>query len=111
MRADETANGADLKTATATDALLKALAGAHRVAAAQAASDLIGKAADGSNLTLDPDLDSFYTQDALTVKVPAGVAGVTLSATSVAGTAGHFVSIEDQSNDWHSRRCASTCSG
>jgi methyl-accepting chemotaxis protein len=96
VRANETANGADLKTATATDALLKALAGADRVAAAQAASDLIGKAADGSNLTLDPDLDSFYTQDALTVKVPAAVAGVASLATSVAGTAGHDISVEDQ---------------
>ncbi len=28
------------------------------------------KIADGSNLTLDPDLDSFYVQDAVTVKMP-----------------------------------------
>jgi methyl-accepting chemotaxis protein len=96
VRANETANGPDLKTATATDALLKALAGADHATAAQAASDLIGKAADGSNLTLDPDLDSFYTQDALTVKVPAAVAGVASLATSVAGTAGHDISLDDQ---------------
>ncbi len=96
VKANETANGADLKTATATDALLKALAGADHAAAAQAASDLIGKAADGSNLTLDPDLDSFYTQDALTVKVPTAVAGVASLANSVAGTAGHDISVEDQ---------------
>ncbi len=96
VKANETANGADLKTATATNALLKALAGADHAAAAQAAADLIGKAADGSNLTLDPDLDSFYTQDALTVKVPAAVAGVASLATSVAGTAGHDISVEDQ---------------
>jgi len=25
---------------------------------------------DGSNLTLDPDLDSFYSQDLVTVKLP-----------------------------------------
>ncbi len=30
----------------------------------------VGKVADGSNLTLDPDLDSYYTQDLLTVKLP-----------------------------------------
>jgi methyl-accepting chemotaxis protein len=85
VRANETADSAGLKTARATDSLLKALAGADRVAAAQAASDLIGKAADGSNLTLDPDLDSFYTKHALTAKVPAAVAGVASLATSVAG--------------------------
>jgi methyl-accepting chemotaxis protein len=94
--ANEKARGADLKTATATDSLLKALAAADRSAAAQAAADLIGKAADGSNLTLDPDLDSFYTQDALTVKVPIAVAGVASLATSVAGTAGHNMSVDDQ---------------
>ncbi len=32
---------------------------------------LISAVADGSNLTLDPDLDSFYTMDALTVRLPA----------------------------------------
>ena len=32
---------------------------------------LISAVADGSNLTLDPDLDSFYTQDAATVELPA----------------------------------------
>ena len=31
---------------------------------------LIGKIDDGSNLTLDPDLDSFYMMDATTVKLP-----------------------------------------
>ncbi len=31
---------------------------------------LIAKVADGSNLTLDPDLDSYYVQDAVTVKLP-----------------------------------------
>jgi methyl-accepting chemotaxis protein len=96
VKANETANGADLKTATAANALLKALAGADHAAAAQVAADLIGKAADGSNLTLDPDLDSFYTQDALTVKVPAAVTSVASLATSVAGTAGHDISAEDQ---------------
>jgi|CXWL01.1.fsa_nt_gi methyl-accepting chemotaxis protein len=32
---------------------------------------LITAVADGSNLTLDPDLDSFYAMDAATVKIPA----------------------------------------
>ncbi|MDR3493983.1 MAG: methyl-accepting chemotaxis protein [Ancalomicrobiaceae bacterium] len=31
---------------------------------------LIGKIDDGSNLTLDPDLDSYYMMDAATVKLP-----------------------------------------
>jgi PAS domain S-box-containing protein len=32
---------------------------------------LIGAVADGSNLTLDPELDSFYAMDAATVRIPA----------------------------------------
>ncbi len=96
IRANETALGGDLKTATATGALLKALAGTDRGAAAQAAADLIGKSADGSNLTLDPDLDSFYTQDALTVKVPTAVAAVASLVATAAGTAGHDVFVADQ---------------
>ena len=35
-----------------------------------AAINLISKIDDGSNLTLDPDLDSFYMMDATTVKLP-----------------------------------------
>ena len=31
---------------------------------------LIGAVADGSNLTLDPDLDTFYAMDAVTVRLP-----------------------------------------
>jgi methyl-accepting chemotaxis protein len=96
VAANERALGADLKTAAATDALSKALAGSDRAAAAQAAADLVSKAADGSNLTLDPDLDSFYTQDALTVKVPTAVAGVYALAALVEGTAGHDISVADQ---------------
>jgi len=86
IKANEAARGGDLKTGPASDALLKALAGTDRPAAAQAGADLISKAADGSNLTLDPDLDSFYTQDALTVKVPTAVAGVAGLAAAVAST-------------------------
>jgi methyl-accepting chemotaxis protein len=96
IRANETALGADLNTAEAADAVVKALAGTDRAATAQAAADLIGKAADGSNLTLDTDLDSFYTQDALTVKMATAVAGVASLAAAVAGTAGHDMSAADQ---------------
>jgi methyl-accepting chemotaxis protein len=39
-----------------------------------AALSLITAVADGSNLTLDPDLDSFYAMDAATVKIPAMLA-------------------------------------
>ena len=35
-----------------------------------AANALIRKVADGSNLTLDPDLDSYYAMDAATVELP-----------------------------------------
>ena len=96
IKANETARGADLKTTAAAVALLQALAGTGRDEAARAAADLIGKSADGSNLTLDPDLDSFYTQDALTVKLPAAVAGVATLTSAVVGTAGHAISVADQ---------------
>ncbi len=95
-RANDKALGADLKTAAYTEILLAALAATDRGAAAQAAADLIGKAADGSNLTLDPDLDSFYTQDALTVKVPAAVASAASWARAVANTAGHTPSVAER---------------
>ncbi len=35
--------------------------------------DIIGLVADKSNLTLDPDIDSFYTMDSVTVKIPARI--------------------------------------
>jgi methyl-accepting chemotaxis protein len=90
--------GANLETAEATSSLAKALREGNRATAAQAAADLISKAADGSNLTLDPDLDSFYTQDVLTVKVPTAVAGVAGLAAAVADTAGHDRSVADEIN-------------
>ena len=40
---------------------------------------LIGAVADGSNLTLDPDLDSFYAMDAVTVGIP----GVVVAASAL----------------------------
>lgn len=41
--------------------------------------DLIGEVADKSNLTLDPEVDSFYTMDAVTVKIP----GMMMAASDV----------------------------
>jgi len=38
-----------------------------------AITDHMAKVEDGSNLTLDPDLDSFYAQDFVTLKMPAQV--------------------------------------
>ncbi|MDX1922551.1 MAG: methyl-accepting chemotaxis protein [Alphaproteobacteria bacterium] len=35
--------------------------------------DIVGLVADKSNLTLDPDIDSFYTMDSVTVKIPSRV--------------------------------------
>jgi methyl-accepting chemotaxis protein len=44
----------------------------------QAGKALIGAIADGSNLTLDPDLDSFYAMDAATVRIP-GIAAAAVA--------------------------------
>jgi methyl-accepting chemotaxis protein len=41
------------------------------------AAALVSTAADGSNLTLDPDLDSFYLMDAATTKTPSLLAAST----------------------------------
>jgi methyl-accepting chemotaxis protein len=43
---------------------------ARGLARIDAGRDLVSAVADGSNLTLDPDLDSFYAQDAATVELP-----------------------------------------
>jgi len=48
-------------------------------AALDAIGDHIAKVEDGSNLTLDPDLDSFYSQDLVTVKLPALAVAVSRS--------------------------------
>jgi len=53
-------------------AAYKAYAAAGEGAArAAAGAGLIGAVADGSNLTLDPELASFYLMDAVTVRAPA----------------------------------------
>ncbi len=96
IKSNEAARGGALKTGGSTELLLKALGGTDRSAMALAAADLIGKAADGSNLTLDPDLDSFYTQDALTVKLPAIVAGTAGLVEAVLATSGRDAGISEQ---------------
>jgi methyl-accepting chemotaxis protein len=52
----------------AVGAFSEASTGPAKVAAG---AGMIAAVADGSSLTLDPDLDSFYTQDAATVRLPA----------------------------------------
>jgi len=44
---------------------------AARTPQIQALIDLFGATADGSNLTLDPDLDTYYLMDAAVVRLPA----------------------------------------
>jgi methyl-accepting chemotaxis protein len=56
-----------LNTADAAGAFANA-SGPQAAASGQA---LIAGIADGSNLTLDPDLDSFYAMDAVTVALPS----------------------------------------
>jgi len=62
------------KSWSALDAAWQKLKGAPVLANYQAASnsllDLIGTVSDQSNLTLDPDIDTFYLMDILTVQWP-----------------------------------------
>lgn len=74
---------ASLRTGAPLDATparekFNAEAKANELAAAQSQDEriaaglaLITAVADGSNLTLDPELDSFYVMDAVTVRIPA----------------------------------------
>jgi methyl-accepting chemotaxis protein len=55
------------RSGEASAALASAGTSTERVAASAA---LISAVADGSNLTLDPDLDSFYVMDAVTLRLP-----------------------------------------
>jgi methyl-accepting chemotaxis protein len=58
-----------------TEASSKAYADAKELSAKlEAGKSFIGDVADKSNLTLDPDLDSFYAMDAATVRLPGIVA-------------------------------------
>jgi methyl-accepting chemotaxis protein len=65
---------AQFGTADAANAFAQAKDPGARLDAGKA---LIGAVADGSNLTLDPDLDSFYAIDAATVRMPGIVGGAT----------------------------------
>jgi methyl-accepting chemotaxis protein len=47
----------------------EALYSAHG-AAIQAVIDVVGQAADGSNLTLDPDIDTYYLMDGALMRIP-----------------------------------------
>ena len=63
----------------ATDASKAYGASTSQTERLDAGKTLIGAVADGSNLTLDPDLDSFYAMDAVTVRLPGmAVAAVAL---------------------------------
>jgi len=53
-----------------------AAAFAARTPQLQALIELLGAAADGSNLTLDPDLDTYYLMDAAVVRLPALAEGL-----------------------------------
>ncbi len=68
-------NDSGMGTLDARNALGQALGGGDdssqsRAAIMRAAATLITKINDGSNLTLDPDLESFYLMDSATVKLP-----------------------------------------
>ncbi|GJE37069.1 hypothetical protein KHHGKMAE_1125 [Methylobacterium persicinum] len=58
------------KAVAAGQDLGKALSGSDRAAQVAAAHALIDAVGDGSNLLLDPDLDSFYVMDAAVVRMP-----------------------------------------
>src|SRR4051812_14214207 len=64
-------------------------------AAATAALDLVVQAGNGSNLILDPDLDSYYVMDALITKLPAVADGAGRAVDLQTIVAGHGT-IEDQ---------------
>ena len=69
----------------------RAFAGASGAERTRAGVALIAAISDGSNLTLDPDLDSFYAVDAATVEMPrllAAAADVSHAAAAVAGATG-----------------------
>ena len=76
VRRAEDALGAQLGTTeafrTADTAVSAVLGGAgdRDGAAVQALADLVVAVGDGSNLILDPDLDSFYVMDTVVTKVP-----------------------------------------
>ena len=104
VMAAEAEFGHDMGTAELAKAAAEALRAPTdplRQHARSAVHDLIGKVTDGSNLTLDPDLDSFYVMDATTGKIVDaldrfyGIAALTASyagkATLTAGEQADFL--------------------
>jgi methyl-accepting chemotaxis protein len=87
----ERAFGADLGTgdaAAAAVAALQAPTEATRDSVRAPILALTAKIADGSNLTLDPDLDSYYVMDAVAFKLPNIVDQLFALAAGTAGDAG-----------------------
>ena len=85
------ASDSEFQSVAAAQAFDQAQGLAAKLAAGKA---LIGAVADGSNLTLDPDLDSFYAMDAATVRLPGVVAAavaLTQAADEAAGAPGRLV--------------------
>ena len=75
LDAREPAHRAAFDAEFGTDATSKAYLEAKAVAdRLDAGRSFLGDVADKSNLTLDPDLDSFYAMDAVTVRLPGIVA-------------------------------------
>jgi methyl-accepting chemotaxis protein len=64
-------------------------------AAIDAVSDHATKVEDGSNLTLDPDLDSYYAQDLVTVKLPI----LTIAASRSLDAAQHMLAASQPTPD------------
>ncbi|MFZ5550411.1 MAG: hypothetical protein ACOZJX_17075 [Pseudomonadota bacterium] len=93
---DAFSTAAPLKALKERAAAVQALAGAEggpaaQVALVKAVVDLVGQATDGSNLTLDPDIDTYYLMDGSLMRVPQYLAEVgrvhALAAASAAGGA------------------------
>ena len=79
--------GAAPQSAAYAEARSGVVAGTYSAEAGAALGALLAKIGDGSNLILDPDLDSFYVMDMLVTKLPSAVdasARLKLRITSVA---------------------------
>jgi methyl-accepting chemotaxis protein len=83
-RVDQGVADERFEAGAAASAFHAAQTDSERIAAGLA---LIAAVADGSNLTLDPDLDSFYAMDAATVRIPALLAAALEFEQAVASTA------------------------
>ena len=91
VAAAEQAFGQDMGSADLAKAAVAALNAppdSRHHTARGAVRDLMAKVTDGSNLTLDPDLDSFYVMDATTGKIPDALDRFYDAAGLTAGFAG-----------------------